>query len=66
MLTRSSDYLFTSPSGRSDVIAPRGENQGFFPGSRQDGAAVVANQETAEDLRTPQSQGLSSCQRKSL
>lgn len=44
MLTRSSDYLFTSLNGRSDVIAPRGENQGFFPGSRQDGAAVVANQ----------------------
>lgn len=44
MLTRSSDYLFTSPNGRSDVIAPRGENQGFLPGSRQDGAAVVANQ----------------------
>lgn len=33
-----------SANGRSDVPAPRGENQGFLPGSRQDGAAVVANQ----------------------
>lgn len=44
MLTRSSNYLFTSLNRRSDVIAPRGENQGFFPGSRKGGAAVVANQ----------------------
>lgn len=44
MLTRSGDYLFTSPNGRPDAIAPRGENQGFLPGSRRDGAAMVANQ----------------------
>lgn len=40
MLTRSSDYMFTNPN----VSAPRGENRGFLPGSRQDDAAMVANQ----------------------